>query len=682
MKPAAAETPVTRPPSLEPRHLSRSSRLPRTFQVTPSPRLPRALGWLAALLVIYLVAPLLAVAPPLTRLDWHQLASPMIWRATWISLASATAATLLIGATGIPLGLYLARHGSRASRLIGFMVQFPLAMPPLMSGIVLLFLVGPYTWLGAAAARAGIELTDSFAGIVLAQTFVAAPFLIIAARSAFAANGAGFEDVAATLGHGSWSRFWTVSLPMAWPSICAGLLLAWLRAFGEFGATVMLAYHPYSLPVYTYVAFGSDGLSAMLPLLAPTLACALLVLAAAGWLLRPRRFLSAQDSGNRSARELTTVPLPPGAGHAADPEVSGFATRAGIARAGVDGLLTLAFTREIGDFTLEVAFTSGARRIAILGSSGSGKSMTLRVLAGLDSARTTAWTLGDRNLAGLRAEHRAIAYVPQNYGLFPHLTVARQMVFGRHADHAEASRWSRLLGIADLMEHRPGQLSLGQQQRVALVRALAMPSALLLLDEPFSALDAPLRARLRNLLRALQRQIAATTIIVTHDPLDAYLLADEVMVMHGGRILQQGPTQQVMRRPASLLIAALVGLANVFTARVDERGHAWLGGAGEPQACAPASPEPVSLGPFPLAPGDDYLLHIAPGAITLDPAGRHAGWITDRVALADTEQVSLEWGGVLLTCTPRRSIRLAELGDACQFDIDLAGVDIWRVAAP
>ena len=136
--------------------------------------------------------------------------------------------------------------------------------------------VGPYAPIGLLTHGA---LTDSFPGIVLAEIFVAAPFLIVAARSAFTSIDPVLEDVAATLGWGGWATFGKVSLPLAWPAIRAGLLLAWLRAFGEFGATVMVAYHPYSLPVYMYVAFGGQGLPAMLPILLPALAATIAVFA-------------------------------------------------------------------------------------------------------------------------------------------------------------------------------------------------------------------------------------------------------------------------------------------------------------------------------------------------------------------------------------------------------------------
>ncbi|MGE8469838.1 MAG: molybdate ABC transporter permease subunit, partial [Paraburkholderia hospita] len=233
----------------------------------------RPLLWLACLLAVYLCAPFIASIPQVGHADW----TGVDWRGTWsavaVSAGSASVAALVILIGGVPLGYWLSRSTSRGMALLGFIVQLPLALPPLTSGILLLFLLGPYSWLGRLTNGA---LTDSFAGIVLAETFVAAPFLVVAARSAFAAIDPVYEDVAATLGHRAASRFFRVMLPIAWPSIRAGLVLAWLRAFGEFGATVMVAYHPYSLPVYTYVVFGGQGLPAMMPLLLPTLVIAVL----------------------------------------------------------------------------------------------------------------------------------------------------------------------------------------------------------------------------------------------------------------------------------------------------------------------------------------------------------------------------------------------------------------------
>ena len=248
-------------------------------------RVAAPLPWLAGLLTIYLVAPLVAGVQQIGLADWSSVDAGALLRSCVISITSATAATAIIALGGIPLGYLLARVPGRAMAGLGFVVQLPLALPPLTSGVLLLFLVGYSTPLGRLLNGA---LTDSFYGIVIAEVFVAAPFLIIAARSGFAAMDPVLEGVAATLGRGPIEVFLRVSLPIAWPAILSGLLLAWLRAFGEFGATVMVAYHPYSLPVYTYVAFGSQGLPAMMPVLLPTLIVALAIMALSGLAARER----------------------------------------------------------------------------------------------------------------------------------------------------------------------------------------------------------------------------------------------------------------------------------------------------------------------------------------------------------------------------------------------------------
>ena len=225
--------------------------------------------------------------------------------------------------------------------------------------------------------------------------------------------------------------------------------------------------------------------------------------------------------------------------------------------------LAFAFQRRREGFTLDVAWRTDARRLGILGASGSGKSATLRLLAGLDPADHACATLDGSDLTKLPPHQRAIAYVPQSYGLLPHLTVAQQVRFGRDCEPARARHWTERLGLAALEHRRPAALSLGQQQRVALARALSRRSSLLLLDEPFAALDASLRARLQQEMLALQAEIDATTILVTHDPAEAMLLADEVLLLADGHVLQSGPAEAVFQRPASEAAARLLGAENV-----------------------------------------------------------------------------------------------------------------------
>jgi molybdate transport system permease protein len=515
----------------------------------------RPLSWLAALLAVYLCAPFIASIPQIGAADWQGVDWRSTLAAVAVSAGSASVASLVILIGGVPLGYLLARSTSKRSALLGFIVQLPLALPPLTSGVLLLFLLGPYSWVGQLTGGA---LTDSFAGIVLAETFVAAPFLIIAARSAFAAVDPIFEDVAATLGHGAGSRFLRVTLPVAWPAISAGLALAWLRAFGEFGATVMVAYHPYSLPVYTYVVFGGQGLPAMMPLLLPTLAIAL-VCAALSIVSRNGRATSNVELAN--ADNANDIPQ----------------THAAIDTD--DRRLGIALKKQLGSFNLDIEWAPQTRRLAIIGTSGSGKSMILRLIAGLESGKMATVSLGDAPLTGIQPEARKIGYMPQDYGLFPHMTVAQQLAFPLHANAASARQWVEQLGLSGLLGRLPHELSFGQRQRVALARALTQHSQLLLFDEPFAALDTPRRRRLQQSLRALQREISAVTVIVTHDPDEAALLADEVLLIEHGRVLQAGSVSEVFERPATLRAAELLGLHNVGQGKLVQPGVVELGGS-------------------------------------------------------------------------------------------------------
>jgi ABC-type Fe3+/spermidine/putrescine transport system ATPase subunit/ABC-type sulfate transport system permease component len=611
-------------------------------------RIPAPLPWLGALLVIYLCAPFVAAIQQLGLADWQSVNVTALWRALTVSLGSATLSIALILIGGVPLGYCLARVPGRKMAVLGFIVQLPLAMPPLASGILLLFLVGPYAPLGLLGH--GV-LTDSFAGIVLAETFVAAPFLIVAARSAFASVDPVLEDVAATLGRGRLTTFMEVSLPIAWPAIRAGLLLAWLRAFGEFGATVMVAYHPYSLPVYMYVAFGSQGLPAMMPILLPTLAAAIAVLA-----------FSNISVGPAPRRARIAV----GPSHATAPNLSRSKSTSGPSSQPIsDAGLNFHFLRRLGSFELDVAWTTHARRLAILGPSGSGKTLTLRLLAGLDRADTCVLRLGEHDLSGLPPEARGVGYVPQNYALFPHMTVARQLLFPAGAEVLIARHWLDRLGLTGLEERLPAALSLGQQQRVALARALVRPASLVLLDEPFSALDAPLRRRLRGELRQLQREIAATMVIVTHDPDEAALLADEILILDQGRVLQTGDTEAVFVRPASETVARVLGAENLaFGIAVDDN-QIEIGNGVRLVVAGPSIPQGERVG-----------WSVRPEQIRLSDNGRYEAMVEDIASFGGMLQLSVRLGNTPLSIVADRSSN--QINGPCRLDIDPRSIQVWK----
>ncbi len=634
-------------------------------------RVAGPLRLLALLLAAYLCAPFLASLPQIGEADWAGVDWGATWSAVGISAGSATVAALITLLGGVPLGYWLARSGSRAAAPLGFVVQLPLALPPLTSGVLLLFLLGPYSPIGQWTN--GL-LTDSFTGIVLAETFVAAPFLIVAARSAFAAIDPVHEDVAATLGHRAGSRFFRVALPAAWPAIRAGFVLAWLRAFGEFGATVMVAYHPYSLPVYTYVMFGSVGLPAMMPLLLPTLAIAIACAA-----LSIARF-----GGRRAATAPAAQAASPGlAGNdggsdADEPPLARTAARFDTSRP--EARLAIRLRKRLGSFQLSVDWAPASRRLAIVGPSGSGKSLALRLIAGLEHNDAGSVTLGATELGALPPEQRQIGYMPQDYGLFPHLTVARQLAFPVDADPVAARYWTGHLGLDALVQRLPAQLSLGQRQRVALARALTRHSHLLLFDEPFSALDTPRRRQLRRSLRALQREIGAVTVIVTHDPDEAAQLADDVLVIDHGATLQAGPVAEVFARPANPRVAELLGLRNIGAGTVAGPGCVALGGG-----------VLLAVQADGLETGSRVMWRLAPGAIRLveadqapvkgdgDGDGLHDAEI-ESVELRDGERhARVALGGHLFDVAA--GAHLPDGVAACRVAIDATRLAVWPLRA-
>ncbi|MFD5598962.1 ABC transporter ATP-binding protein [Leucobacter sp. NPDC058333] len=211
--------------------------------------------------------------------------------------------------------------------------------------------------------------------------------------------------------------------------------------------------------------------------------------------------------------------------------------------------------------------------VCLLGPSGCGKTTALRCIAGLEDVTAGRVIIGGDDVTAVPVNRRDIGMVFQQYSLFPHLSVARNVEFGlgmrRVAKPERITRVGEMLeivGLSHLAERFPHELSGGQQQRVALARALVTRPRALLLDEPLSALDAKVRVRLREQIRAIQTDLGITTVFVTHDQEEALSISDRVAVMEGGRIAQLGTPEDLYRRPASPFVADFVGLSNQLEA--------------------------------------------------------------------------------------------------------------------
>lgn len=270
------------------------------------------------------------------------------------------------------------------------------------------------------------------------------------------------------------------------------------------------------------------------------------------------------------------------------------------------GSLTIAGATRAGALELQVELTVGpGETLAVLGPNGAGKSTLLRTIAGLHTLDAGLVSVGDRVLDApdegivVPPEERSVGLVFQDLMLFPHLDVCANVAFGlrargmgRATARQEATRWLERVGLAGRGGSRPGELSGGEAQRVALARALATEPAVLLLDEPLSSLDADVRATVRRDLRAHLDQHPGPSIVVTHDPLEAAVLADRVVVMEDGRITAEGTMTELVARPRTRWGAELAG-TNLMRATATG-AHLLLEGGGELLA-AERSPSPSAL---------------------------------------------------------------------------------------
>ncbi|MCZ7526718.1 MAG: ABC transporter permease [Acidimicrobiia bacterium] len=505
----------------------------------------------------------------LQRAPWSdildRLGSPEVRTALRLSAVCSVSAAALAVVLGVPIAWLLARADFPGRSIVRALVLLPLVLPPVVGGVALLLAFGRRGFVGQYLdSWLGIQLPFSTAGVVVAEAFVAMPLLVITVEGALRSLDPRFEDAAATLGGRRWLVFRRVTLPMIAPSLGAGAVLAWARALGEFGATITFAGNfpgrTQTMPLAVFLALETDREEAIVLGLV-LLVVSAAVLAAVG----SRVFASRAGVPGRDAERP-----PAGVGG-----VTG-ATPAEGSETGLRADLRVA----LGAFDLQVELrVAPGELVVVVGPNGSGKSTLLRCLAGLLPIDDGAIVLDGRALDDPRAgvlvppDRREVGVVFQDGLLFPHLDAAENVAFGlrargvpRRRARARAGEWLGRVGLAGLDHRRPGQLSGGQAQRVALARALAPEPRLLLLDEPLAALDATTRVEVRRELRRVLTAAGGPRVLVTHDPLDALALADRIVVLEGGRVVQAGTPADVRSRPRSRYVADLVGV-NLVAAR-------------------------------------------------------------------------------------------------------------------
>jgi sn-glycerol 3-phosphate transport system ATP-binding protein len=297
----------------------------------------------------------------------------------------------------------------------------------------------------------------------------------------------------------------------------------------------------------------------------------------------------------------------------------------------------------------------------LLGPSGCGKSTTLRLIAGLEQADGGRITIGGRDVTGLPPSQRNIAMVFQSYALFPHLSVEENIVFGlrvRNVPSDERDRRLRrvagLLGLARLLERKPSQLSGGQQQRVALGRAIIAEAPVCLMDEPLSNLDAQLRQEMRQEIRNLQRALGITMVYVTHDQVEAMTMADQVILLSGGKIVQNGTPADLYEAPANAFVARFIGTPpmSLLTLASGPDGAVIAGTSGPvvaPEELAGATlgvrPEHVTLDRGGIQARVDGVEYLGADSLLQCRVGEQSLWarVSGRVGLSRGDSASLSW---------------------------------------
>lgn len=482
----------------------------------------------------------------------------------WISLKTALFATAFTFFFGIVAAYWMLGYRGKWKSLIEGIFVSPLILPPTVVGFLLLLLFGKNGFLGQLLLSLNISIVFTWYAAVITATVVAFPLMYKTSLGAFEQIDDNLLGAARTLGASEVTIFLRITLPLAMPGILAGTTLAFARALGEFGATLMLAGNipgqTQTIPMAIYFAVEAGAIKE-----AWVWVVVIMVISLSGIITVNYWGSKNKVMGNKSLdwriNKKEEVAL-------------NFLTKNQPSLALSNSALFVDIQKQLSGFLLNVSFSTHEQVLGLLGSSGAGKSMILRCIAGIEKPTKGRIVLNGRVLfdseqgINIPCRDRHIGFLFQNYALFPHLTVAQNIAFGlpknTSALTSKQQVEAQLLGmqLQGYANRYPRELSGGQQQRVSLARALVSQPEALLLDEPFSALDTHLRSQLEQQLITSVETYQGVTLFVTHNLEEAYRVCQDLLVMERGKAIAYSSKQNIFERPNTVSIAQLTGCKN------------------------------------------------------------------------------------------------------------------------
>jgi molybdate transport system permease protein len=479
----------------------------------------------------------------------------------WISLKTALLATFITFFLGISAAYWMLGYRGKGKSLIEGIFVAPLILPPTVVGFLLLIFFGKNGPVGKLLEPYNTTIVFTWYGAAIAATVVSFPLMYKTALGSFMQIDANLLRVARTLGAKELTIFWRISLPLAFPGIIAATTLAFARALGEFGATLMLAGNipgqTQTIPMAIYFAVESGSINE-----AWFWSIAIMIISLSGIIIgnfwQEISYKSKSTKISKNSIELANK--------------SSLLLEDSASKG-----LFLNIEKRLPNFHLQIAFNTDDQPLGLLGGSGAGKSMILRCLAGIETPTQGQIILNNRvlfdseNKIDIPIYQRRIGFLFQNYALFPHLTVAQNIAFGipKYIDtKTEVEKQLIAMKLQGFGNRYPHQLSGGQQQRVALARALASNPEALLLDEPFSALDTHLRSQLEQQVTEILADYSGVTLFVTHNMEEAYRLCPNLLVLEQGKAAHYGSKYEIFQHPASVNVAQITGCKNFSRANI------------------------------------------------------------------------------------------------------------------